>query len=90
MAANAALVVAEGGDRLDSADQLPFWPPPDESYPVAELGKGKVERLHGRGPVALVETRLELIQAKLPALEGASHFPSALPGLEGKRGECEY
>jgi len=90
MAANAALVVAEGGDRLDSADQLPFRPPPDQRYPVAELGKGKVERLHGCGPVALVETRLELIQAKLPALKRAGRFRSALPGLEGKRGECEY
>ena len=72
------------------ADQLPFWAPPDESDPVAELGQGKLERLHGRGPVALVETCLELIQAKLPALEGPGHVRSALPGLEGKRGECEY
>ena len=42
-----------------------------------------------RGPVALVETRLELIQAKLPALEGPGHVRSALPGLEGKRGGRE-
>ena len=79
MAANAALVVAEGRDGLDSADQLPFWPPPDESYPVAELGQGKLERLHGRGPVALVETCLELIQAKLPALEGRQSLPLRSP-----------
>ena len=85
MAANAALVVAEGRNRLDSADQPPFWPLPDQRHPVAELGKGKLERLPCRCPVASVETRL-----KLPAPSGRKPFRSALPGLEGKRGGREY
>ena len=90
MAANAALVVAEGRNRLDSADQPPFWPLPDQRHPVAEPGKGKLERLHCRCPVASVETRLELVKAKLPALSGRKPFRSALPGLEGKKGGREY
>jgi len=39
MAANAALVVAKNRNRLDSADQPPFWPLPDQRHPIAELGK---------------------------------------------------
>ncbi len=89
MAANAALVVAEDRDRLDSADQLPFWAPPDQRHPVGEFGKGKLERLHGRRSVAAIEAGFQLGQARLPAFSGRKAFRSALPGHKGKRGGRE-
>ena len=76
MAAYPALVVAERRYRLDPPDQAALRALPDQRYAVGEFGQRKVERLHRRDPVAAVESRFELAEAELLALEGRSHFRS--------------
>ena len=90
VAADAAPIIAERGYRFDSPGERPLGPLPDQRYPVAELGKGEFERLHRCKPIASIEPRLELAEAELLVLGGRKSACSALPGLEGKRGEREY